>query len=81
MASFRTLTPLLRTAAARRTPVLTIKRFLDTKTAPVLYSAHAKVVGARTYALSPSPTPSSHPSHTFPFQSPMPSTQAKTKLT
>lgn len=24
------------------------KRFLDTSTAPILYSAHAKVVGART---------------------------------
>ena len=42
--------PLVRQAprlALRRTP-LVARRFLNTETAPVLYSAHAKVVGART---------------------------------
>lgn len=51
MASFRTLQPLVRQAPrfAQRTATQHItKRFLDTSSAPVLYSAHAKVVGART---------------------------------
>lgn len=52
MASARVFQPMLRQAprlASRTTarPVLS-KRFLNTDTAPTLYSAHAKVVGART---------------------------------
>lgn len=49
MASFRSaLQPVLR-QAARRSPQLsfTTRRFLNSDSAPVLYSAHAKVVGAR----------------------------------
>ncbi|TID24971.1 Organic hydroperoxide resistance protein [Venturia nashicola] len=46
----RAFTPILRNAsrstlAALRTPA---RRFLNTESAPVLYSAHVKVVGART---------------------------------
>ncbi|EMC94341.1 hypothetical protein BAUCODRAFT_73796 [Baudoinia panamericana UAMH 10762] len=44
--AFRMIQPLAR--AAPRTIRLTQKRFLDTATAPSLYAAHAKVVGART---------------------------------
>lgn len=51
MASLRLLRPISRQLAA--TPTLrasqpAARRFLNTETAPVLYSAHAKVVGART---------------------------------
>ncbi|KAI1301083.1 OsmC/Ohr family [Xylaria venustula] len=52
MASARSLQPLL--AAARRVPrILAVdrsigRRLLNTDTAPILYSAHAKVKGART---------------------------------
>jgi organic hydroperoxide reductase OsmC/OhrA len=49
MAAFRTLQPLLRQTPrlpSRNTPIF--RRFLNTDTAPVLYSAHSKVVGART---------------------------------
>ena len=49
MANLRALQPLARTLV--RSPRFTnavSKRFLNTATAPILYSAHAKVVGART---------------------------------
>jgi hypothetical protein len=53
MASRTCITNLGRRAAVRTvqphlTPARITKRFLDTSTAPILYSAHAKVVGART---------------------------------
>jgi len=51
MASFRALQPLARQAprfVQRSATQHITKRFLDTSSAPVLYSAHAKVVGART---------------------------------
>lgn len=54
MACTRVFQPLARQAprliqrTTARPPIYTFKRFLDTATAPVLYSAHAKVVGART---------------------------------
>lgn len=47
MASFRTLTPIVR-QAPRALVRPTTRRFLNTETAPSLYAAHAKVVGART---------------------------------
>ncbi|KAI0019136.1 OsmC-like protein [Xylariomycetidae sp. FL0641] len=51
MSSLRALRPAFRAAATARpaaaTPVIT-RRFLNTDTAPVLYTAKAKVVGART---------------------------------
>ncbi|KAJ9653683.1 hypothetical protein H2198_007140 [Neophaeococcomyces mojaviensis] len=51
MAALRTLQPLARQAprlaSTARAPMVA-RRFLNTDTAPVLYSAHAKVVGART---------------------------------
>ncbi|KAF4989056.1 hypothetical protein FGRMN_9386 [Fusarium graminum] len=48
MSSLRVCQPLLRRAALR-TPTIntTARRFLNTKSAPTLYSAHAKVIGAR----------------------------------
>lgn len=48
MPSFRALTPILRNATRRTAIRAPSHRFLNTETAPVLYSAHAKVVGART---------------------------------
>lgn len=54
MSSVRALRPLARQAGAvrqacPRTPLCTQqRRFLDTASAPTLYSAHARVVGART---------------------------------
>lgn len=50
MAAIRTFQPIVRQTVARvavRTP-RAAARFLNTDTAPVLYSAHSKVVGART---------------------------------
>lgn len=48
MSFTRAFTPILRNAS-RSTSILTPpRRFLNTETAPILYSAHAKVVGART---------------------------------
>lgn len=45
----RTFTPVLRNAmrVSPRTVSAVSRRFLNTETAPSLYSAHAKVVGAR----------------------------------
>jgi Ohr subfamily peroxiredoxin len=37
-----------------------IRRFLNTETAPNLYTAKAHVVGARTGSVTPSPTPQTH---------------------
>lgn len=51
MASLRLLQPLARQSlctANRSAKTVLTKRSLNTDTAPVLYSAHAKVVGART---------------------------------
>ncbi|KAF2717506.1 OsmC-like protein [Polychaeton citri CBS 116435] len=53
MASLRSVQPILRqlprfAAAARPASQTIARRFLNTETAPVLYSAHCKVVGART---------------------------------
>ena len=48
MASLRSFQPLARHALQATRPSLPIRRFLNTDTAPILYSAHAKVVGART---------------------------------
>lgn len=50
MSSLRAFTPILRNASRINSNVLRTpaRRFLNTETAPVLYSAHAKVVGART---------------------------------
>jgi len=51
MSSTRVWKPLLRQAAALPRAgswVPASRRFLNTETAPVLYSAHAKIVGART---------------------------------
>eukprot|EP00249_Psilotum_nudum_P028773 c38612_g1_i1 orf=56-223(+) len=46
MASFRTLQPLTRQAPRLLSRSAT-RRFLNTDTAPILYSAHANVTGAR----------------------------------
>ncbi|KAK5945194.1 hypothetical protein PMZ80_002398 [Knufia obscura] len=52
MASLRAFQPLARQALAPRSLPRTLRfasrRYLNTETAPTLYSAHAKVVGART---------------------------------
>lgn len=48
MSVTRALTPILRNASRSTTIRAPLRRFLNTETAPVLYSAHAKVVGART---------------------------------
>jgi hypothetical protein len=53
----RTLTPTLRQAlrVSQRTAFPTpARRFLNTETAPSLYTAKASVVGARTGSVSPS---------------------------
>ncbi|KAH7313733.1 OsmC/Ohr family [Stachybotrys elegans] len=49
MSALRSLQPVIRQTAARTAPRLTVpvRRFLNTETAPTLYSAYAKVVGAR----------------------------------
>lgn len=49
MSSLRVCQPLFRRAALRTAPTLntTARRFVNTETAPTLYSAHAKVIGAR----------------------------------
>ncbi|SPJ75681.1 probable organic hydroperoxide resistance protein [Fusarium torulosum] len=49
MSSLRACQPLFRRAALRTAPALntTARRFVNTEAAPTLYSAHAKVVGAR----------------------------------
>jgi Ohr subfamily peroxiredoxin len=51
MASLRLLSPITRQIPSITTPKLprpAICRYLNTATAPVLYSAHARVIGART---------------------------------
>ena len=48
MSSFRTITPLARHASRSVVRYPATRRFLNTETAPLLYSAHARVVGART---------------------------------
>ncbi|CAF3605000.1 hypothetical protein SNK03_002043 [Fusarium graminearum] len=49
MSALRAYQPLLRRAAQRTTPTIntTTRRFLNTESAPILYSARAKAVGAR----------------------------------
>lgn len=47
MASIRALIPLARRTSLTLRPSLPARRFLNTETAPSLYAAHAKVVGAR----------------------------------
>lgn len=48
MSFTRAFTPVLRNASRSTALRATTRRFLNTETAPVLYSAHAKVFGART---------------------------------
>ncbi|KAJ4245800.1 hypothetical protein NW762_013924 [Fusarium torreyae] len=49
MSSLRICQPLIRRAALRTAPMIntTSRRFVNTETAPTLYSAHAKAIGAR----------------------------------
>jgi Ohr subfamily peroxiredoxin len=49
MSALRSLQPVFRQTAARTAPRLAVpaRRFLNTESAPTLYSAYAKVVGAR----------------------------------
>jgi hypothetical protein len=61
----RTFTPMLRQAVRvtqRNALAAPSRRFLNTETAPSLYTAKAHVVGARTGYISPAPTPS-FPTH------------------
>ncbi|KAM0546626.1 hypothetical protein ACHAPJ_010764 [Fusarium lateritium] len=49
MSSLRICQPLVRRAALRTAPMIntTSRRFVNTESAPTLYSAHAKAIGAR----------------------------------